>query len=392
VQELNSTLSPTGAQYSYQITDNFGDFSPNSAFSTQYIGVLATGYYFDEIANAVSAGPITLNGYNDLAVDTVLNVNLLTTLAYQRIQNLITKQNLSFTAARTQAEKEVLTALNIPPGNYGSFGTLSLSGNTSGDQILAAVSCLFVYGNSAGPLSQLIANFQSDIGANGVITNASTTAALVAAAKGVNPATVAANLTSYYATAGVTFAAANISAWIAQSGDGVIGQFAFQVPDATPSTIFTFPGSVVRQFAGTSVTVSAGRLSINGTPATGAVTFQSTDTVTLTPNMGDFPNGVLTVYLATGSTNLAKVSFIAGLVSISVTPSNPQIPVGLTLQMTATGTFSDTSTANLTRTVTWSSGTQSAATVGVTSGLVNAVAVGNSMICAFRAMTDTIPG
>jgi hypothetical protein len=62
VQELNSTLSPTGAQYSYQITDNFGDFSPNSTFSTQYIGVLATGYYFDEIANAVSAGPITLNG------------------------------------------------------------------------------------------------------------------------------------------------------------------------------------------------------------------------------------------------------------------------------------------------------------------------------------------
>ena len=42
------------------------------------------------------------------------------------------------------------------------------------------------------------------------------------------------------------------------------------------------------------------------------------------------------------------------LVSIAVTPANPTIAAGLTTQMTATGTFSDGSTGDLTDDVTWS--------------------------------------
>src|ERR1035441_6007815 len=129
-QELDTKLSPTGKQYSYQITSDLGTFSPTSTFGSQYIGLSATGYYFDEVRNAVSTGPITLDGYSDLAAETVLNVNLLTTLAYRRIQNLVTTHNLSFTAARTQAENEVLTAFKIPPGSYGSFSALNLSGGS----------------------------------------------------------------------------------------------------------------------------------------------------------------------------------------------------------------------------------------------------------------------
>ena len=381
-QQLNAMLSPTGTQYTYQITSDLGTFSPTTPFTSQYIGVIANGYYFDEVQNAVSNGPITLNGYSDLAVDKVLNVNLLTTLAYQRIQNLITSQNLSFTAARTQAENEVLAALNIPSGSYGSFGTLDLSGSTDGDHILVAISSIFVYGNTAGTLSQLIANFQSDIGTNGVITNSKTTAALVAAAEHVNPAAVAANFTQYYAAENLTFTASDITDWIAQSGDGVIGKFVFQVADATPSSVFTFPASVVSQFAGTPVTVTAGQLSVNGTPASGSVSFNAGDIVTVSPTVGDFPNGVLTSYMVSGKKNLAKVSFISGLVSIAVTPAAASVPVGLTEQFTATGTFSDTSTANLTNIVTWTSGTPTVAYPNANSGLFNANALGSTLITA----------
>jgi hypothetical protein len=90
----------------------------------------------------------------------VLNVNLLTTLEYQRIQNLIAKSGMTFAAARSQAQTEVLAALNIPAGSYGSFDSLDLSGHTDGDRILAAISALFVYGNSAGSLAELVADFQ----------------------------------------------------------------------------------------------------------------------------------------------------------------------------------------------------------------------------------------
>jgi len=381
-QELDAKLSPTGKQYSYQVTSNLGTFSPTSTFGSHYIGLNAAGYYFDEVANAISPGTVTLNGYSDLTSESVLNVNLLTTLAYQRIQHLVNNSSMTFAAARTQAENEVLAALNIPSGNYGSFATLDLSGGTDGDHILGAISSLFVYGNSAGALSELIANFQSDIGTNGVITNPATTAALVAAAKAINPGKVAANLTQYYATSGVSFTAADISEWIAQSGDGVIGKFAFQVPDATPSTIFTFPASVVSQFAGTAVSVTAGQLSVNGIPASGTVSFKAGDVVTLAPNAGDFPNGVLASYLVAGSRNLARVSFVNGLSSIAVTPNAPNVPEGSAQQFTATGTFTDTSTANLTSTVVWTSGTPATATINATSGLANAWQVGATVITA----------
>jgi len=384
-QELDSSLSPTGKQYSYQTNSDFGTFSPTNTFSSQYIGVNATGYYFDEVQNAVSSGPVTLYGYGNLAADTVLNVNLLTTLEYQRIQTLVTKSNMTFAAARTQAESEVLAALNIPAGSYGAFSTLDLSGSTDGDHILAAISSIFVYGNSAGPLSQLIANFQSDIGANGVITNPKTTAALVAAAEGINAATVAANLTQEYASAGPTFSASDISDWIAQSGDGVVGKFAYQVPDATPSTSFTFPPSMITQFAGTPVSVSAGTLSVNGTPASGAVSFKSGDVVTLSPGTGAFPNELLTSYLMSGSTRLAKVAFVSDLISIAVTPNAPSTPIGLTQQFTATGTFSDTSTANLTSSVSWTSSTPAIATINGGSGLATALIEGGSTLITATA-------
>ena len=382
VQELDANLSPTGQQFSYQILTNFGIFSPTSTFTSQYLGLNATGYYFDEVVNAVSSGPVTLNAYSDLAVDSVLNANLLTTLEYQRIQNLVTQSNMTFVAARAQAEAEVLAALNIPVASYGSFDSLNLTGNSDGDYILAAISSLFVYGNSAGPLSALIAAFQSDIGTHGVITNPATTAALITAAKGISAATVAANLTQYYSSQGITFTAANITDWIAQSGDGVIGKYAFLVPVATPSTVFTFPSYVVSQFAGTQVSVTAGQLSVNGTVASGTVSFNAGEVVTVSPGVGNFPNGVLTCYLVTGKTNLARVSFVSGLVSIEVTPNMPSVPLGVTQQFTATGTFSDTGTADLTSSVTWTSGTPAVASVNVSSGLANVLTAGSTLITA----------
>jgi N-acetylneuraminic acid mutarotase len=381
-QELDAKLSPTGKQYSYQIASDLGSFSPSSTFSGQYIGLSATGYYFDEVANAVSSGTVTLNGYSDLTAASVLNVNLLTTLAYQRIQHLVTTSNMTFAAASTQAEKEVLAALNIPTGSYGSFSTLDLGGGTDGDHILAAISSMFVYGNSAGPLSQLIANFQSDIGTNGVITSAATKSALASASKNLNPSAVAANLNQAYSSAGVTFTAANIGDWIDQNGDGVIGKFKFQVADAAPSSVFTFPSFVVDQVAGSSVSVTGGKLSVNQTPVTGAVIVQKGDVVAVSPGPGAFPNGVLTIYLVSGATNAARVSFVSGLLSIAVTPDSPSVPKGLPQQFKATGTFSDTSTADLTSSVSWTSSTPTVATVSATSGLAQPVAVGSTIITA----------
>jgi Bacterial Ig-like domain (group 2) len=70
------------------------------------------------------------------------------------------------------------------------------------------------------------------------------------------------------------------------------------------------------------------------------------------------------------------------LQSIAVTPTSPSIAKGLTEQFTATGTYTDSSTQNVTTSVTWASATVSVATIGASTGLASGAGVGTSQITA----------
>ena len=84
-----------------------------------------------------------------------------------------------------------------------------------------------------------------------------------------------------------------------------------------------------------------------------------------------------------GTTSINVTSPV--LASISVSPATPSVPKGETEQFHATGTFSDSSTQDLTNQVTWASATPAVATISNTSGskgLATAVALGTSQITA----------
>jgi hypothetical protein len=70
------------------------------------------------------------------------------------------------------------------------------------------------------------------------------------------------------------------------------------------------------------------------------------------------------------------------LKSIAVTPASPSIVAGNTQQFTATGTYSDSSTKNITTSVTWKSSNTAFATIGGATGLATGVAAGTTQITA----------
>jgi hypothetical protein len=74
-------------------------------------------------------------------------------------------------------------------------------------------------------------------------------------------------------------------------------------------------------------------------------------------------------------------STAATLLSIAVTPQSPAIAKGKTQQLTATGTYSDNSTRDLTTQVTWTSSDTSKATVGTT-GLATGMDFGSATVSA----------
>jgi Big-like domain-containing protein/galactose oxidase-like protein len=158
------------------------------------------------------------------------------------------------------------------------------------------------------------------------------------------------------------------------------------VGSVTGSTKLTVTASVLVSIAVTPVNASIAAGNTQQFAATGTYSDGSTQNLTSTAAWSSSAPGVATVRaggLATGVTTgasslSATMSSITGsatltvtapvLVSIAVTPGNASIAVGTTQQFTATGTYSDSSTQNLTSTAAWSSSDSSVATISNASG------------------------
>ncbi len=105
----------------------------------------------------------------------------------------------------------------------------------------------------------------------------------------------------------------------------------------------------------------------------GIVTAVKQGTATITATMGSVSgSAILTVLPPT-------------LLGISIAPFNPSVPIGLTLQFTATGTYSDGSQQDLTNSVTWSSDYCTITSGGLASG----VSIGS---CAITAALGSLQG
>ena len=130
---------------------------------------------------------------------------------------------------------------------------------------------------------------------------------------------------------------------------------------------------------------------------TSLVTWSSNKTSVATIVAGGLAKG-----LATGSSTISAIlSGVTGstmltvtapsLVSIAVTPANSSIAAGNKEQFTATGTYNNGTTQNVTNTAAWSSSTSGVATI-TASGLATGVTTGTSSISAtFSGITGSAP-
>ena len=125
------------------------------------------------------------------------------------------------------------------------------------------------------------------------------------------------------------------------------------------------------------------------------VEWRSSNTAVATVSGGGLVTGV-----AVGTTNISATyrQFMDEVIvtvdppiltGIDITAPSNMVPDGLFLQLTATGTFSDGTTADITNSATWSSNSPSNATVDPT-GEVEGLAVGNATITATQgSISDT---
>jgi uncharacterized protein YjdB len=199
---------------------------------------------------------------------------------------------------------------------------------------------------------------------------------------------------------GLATAHAAGSTFISATSGGIVGSATITVTPALASISVTPAGATIAPGATLQFTAT-GTFTDNSTKDITALVNWSASVTTIASVSNDPASKGLAAGLAAGSTAITATSGnISGsatltvsqvtpptptLVSIQVTPANPSVMLGATQQFTATGTYSDGTTKDITILATWSSSPSSVASISNAEGakgLATSLTVGTATITA----------
>lgn len=259
IAELDENLNPTGKIFITEVTDNLGNFKLGSTISTNLVLIVAQGFFMDENTGDFTSSAITLRGISDLSVETAPSVNVLTTLQYIRLKNLIAS-GTGFQAAYKQSQGEVLNAFGVDPlkiTGLGSLYQMKINGSSDADGVLLAISATLGKAaamrngsSTAAQLSDIMNTIASDLSQSGTITTNSVKAELIAAQIALDVNSVRTLVQNFYANRGITITAPVFEDWVSKDGTNSLPRrtqispntFAFaDIINARPNQSYTSP-------------------------------------------------------------------------------------------------------------------------------------------------------
>jgi uncharacterized protein YjdB len=191
-------------------------------------------------------------------------------------------------------------------------------------------------------------------------------------------------------------------ATISAATSGTSGTFVVTVTDATLTSIDIGPALTLPAGVGKRLSATGTYSDLTTRDITASVTWTtSAPSVATVSNGGDSmalvtsaAAGLTTITATDPATGIAGSAAItvnsAQLVSIAITPNRPSVPLGMTQQFTAVGTYTDATTQDVTASVNWSSSSASVATIsttGAATGLASAMGTGSTTVTASDPVT-----
>ena len=209
VRELDSSMTPTGNTFTGTIDDNTGSFSIKGTLANKIAELAADGYYFNEVSGSLSTAKLALQAFSDLTDSSSVNVNLMTHLEKKRVEYLMDNSKMTFAAAKTQAQTEIMKIFNIDNVTLGNSETLDISKSGDGNAVLLAISAILQSDKTEAELTELLSTINTDIRTDGTLDSTTTKATLATAmeylkTRHIDNVTVRDNIEDRYSNLGVS--------------------------------------------------------------------------------------------------------------------------------------------------------------------------------------------
>lgn len=167
--ELNdgTRLEQTGGSFNGTIKSDDGHFDIKTvSLVSQYVSLVADGYYRNEVKREISRAPIKLRALVDLKDRSKANINLLTHLEYDRVMYYVTEKKMSFEDAKKAASRDVLEAFYISE-KFNASEDVDIFGDSDQSAALLAISILLQGDRSEAQLTSLLVGIGNDISEDG---------------------------------------------------------------------------------------------------------------------------------------------------------------------------------------------------------------------------------
>ena len=163
------TLKQTNGNFTSSIMRDDGYYKFNARdLVSQYALIVIDGHYRDEVTGKVSDGAIKLKAISDVHKHSAgANVNILTHLEYERVYYLVTKKKMKVSAAKRQAQREILKQFYIELDGDRDSENMDVFGNSDADAALLALSILLQGDRSVADLTALLTEISSDMAQDG---------------------------------------------------------------------------------------------------------------------------------------------------------------------------------------------------------------------------------
>lgn len=202
VYDLQNNLTQTGKSFNSQILNHKGEFEISDiSLSSSYILLRADGYYYNEVLGKNSDAPITLYSVADVSDHSEININILTHLEKARVEYLV-KNGASFTLAKNQAQREILSIFNISKPQLRTSDQLKISDSDDENGILLAVSAIIQGFRSESEMSELLSNLSNDLKEDGILNDIILGSQLLSHAVKLDTVAIRKNLERRYAEIG----------------------------------------------------------------------------------------------------------------------------------------------------------------------------------------------